>query len=95
MARAHRVALMLAIVATSYLLCLFGVLSVPLVDPKVSEQILPVVRPISLHLKDVVLLELHPTLSATYRFLPIRNLQIFAGSTLCLPFGEISSHGGC
>jgi len=42
MARAHRVALILTIVATSYLLCLFGVLSVPLVDPKVSEQILPV-----------------------------------------------------
>ncbi|KIM35613.1 hypothetical protein M413DRAFT_449659 [Hebeloma cylindrosporum] len=42
MARAHRVALIVTIVATSYLLTLFGVLSVPLLDPKVSEKILPV-----------------------------------------------------
>jgi len=46
MARVHRVALILTIVATSYLLTLFGVLSVPLVDPKVSEKILPVVHSI-------------------------------------------------
>ena len=46
MARVHRAALVLTIVATSYLLTLFGVLSVPLVDPKVSEKILPVVHSI-------------------------------------------------
>jgi len=82
MARAHRVALILTIVATSYLLCLFGVLSVPLVDPKVSEQILPVVRPIPLHIwrgSDHVFWNYAKPYLKPTGFLPIRKMQISAG----------------
>ena len=52
MARAHRVALIATFATIAYLLLLFNVLPVPLLDAKIVEQILPVVR-ISLTLKIV------------------------------------------
>jgi hypothetical protein len=96
MARVHRVALILTIVATSYLLTLFGVLSVPLVDPKVSEKILPVVH--SNLLSSITTLfwryfpESRPTLSTTCRFSYHSQIAIFA--CLLPPFRWISFLGG-
>ncbi|KAF8167226.1 dolichol-phosphate mannosyltransferase subunit 3 [Crassisporium funariophilum] len=42
MARAHRAAVLGTIAIIAYMLTLFNVLSVPLVDAKIAEQILPV-----------------------------------------------------
>jgi len=42
MARAHRVALIATITTVSYLLLLFNIFPVPLLDAKIAEQILPV-----------------------------------------------------
>ena len=44
MARAHRVSLIATIATVSYLLLLFNVFPLPLVDAKIAEQIVPVVR---------------------------------------------------
>ncbi|KAF9562289.1 dolichol-phosphate mannosyltransferase subunit 3 [Agrocybe pediades] len=43
MARAHRVAFVATLVTVAYFLTFFNYLSVPLVDSKVAEQILPVI----------------------------------------------------
>lgn len=43
MVRAHRVALIATFTTIAYLLLLFNVLPVPLLDAKIAEQILPVV----------------------------------------------------
>jgi len=43
MARAHRAALIATIATVAYLLLSFNTLSVPLLDAKVAEQILPVI----------------------------------------------------
>ncbi|KAH9486140.1 Dolichol-phosphate mannosyltransferase subunit 3 [Psilocybe cubensis] len=42
MARAHRVALLGTVVVISYVLTFFKILSVPLLDAKVADQIIPV-----------------------------------------------------
>ncbi|KAF8971896.1 dolichol-phosphate mannosyltransferase subunit 3 [Flammula alnicola] len=42
MARAHRLALLATVITAAYLLTFFNVLSVPLVDTKTAEKILPV-----------------------------------------------------
>ncbi|TFK42208.1 dolichol-phosphate mannosyltransferase subunit 3 [Crucibulum laeve] len=42
MARAHRVAFLLSFITAAYLLTFFQVLSVPLVDDKVAQEVLPV-----------------------------------------------------
>lgn len=44
MARAHRITLIATITTVAYLLLFFNMLSVPLLDAKIAEQILPVVR---------------------------------------------------
>lgn len=44
MARAHRVILYASVAIGLYLLVLFQLIQVPLVDPKIVEQLLPVVR---------------------------------------------------
>lgn len=44
MARAHRVALIATITTITYLLLFFDIFPVPLLDVKVAEQILVVVR---------------------------------------------------
>ena len=49
MARAHRVAAVATFLVIAYLLTLYNFLSVPLVDAKTAEQILPVVRWIDEH----------------------------------------------
>jgi len=43
MARAHRMALIATITTLAYLLLFFNLLSVPLLDAKITEQILPVI----------------------------------------------------
>jgi len=43
MARAHRIALIVTITTLAYLLLFFNLLSVPLLDAKITEQILPVI----------------------------------------------------
>ena len=43
MARAHRVSLIATIITVVYLLLFFNIFPVPLLDPKIAEQILPVV----------------------------------------------------
>ena len=94
MARVHRVALILTIVATSYLLTLFGVLSVPLVDPKVSEKILPVVHSFFFLYNDIIL-----TISSAIMSLLIYTLWGFLSFVkckfslvqLCAPFDKLAS----
>ena len=44
MARLHRVATISAITTVIYLLCFFQVVTVPVLDTKISDQIVPVVR---------------------------------------------------
>lgn len=45
MARLHRVSIYSSILISIYLLVLFEILSIPLVDTSVAQEILPVVRP--------------------------------------------------
>ncbi|KAG2022422.1 hypothetical protein CC2G_000171 [Coprinopsis cinerea AmutBmut pab1-1] len=42
MARLHRVATVATIVTVAYLLCFFQILSVPFLDEKITEQLIPV-----------------------------------------------------
>ena len=49
MARAHRAALIATISTVTYLLLFFNILPVPLLDAKIAEQILPVVRDLLSH----------------------------------------------
>lgn len=44
MARAHRVALIATIATFTYFLLFFNIFPVPLLDAKIAEQILPLVR---------------------------------------------------
>jgi dolichyl-phosphate mannosyltransferase polypeptide 3 len=45
MARLHRVSIYSSILISIYLLVLFEVLPIPLIDANVAQEILPVVRP--------------------------------------------------
>jgi hypothetical protein len=45
MTRAHRLAILAGVLSLLYLLIHFAVLSVPFVDPKLVQEILPLVSP--------------------------------------------------
>lgn len=61
MARAHRVSLIATIVTIVYLLLFFQVFPVPLLDAKIAEQILPVVRNCSTLKSSILMLSVHST----------------------------------